>query len=365
MSGIEAVLTKLASAAAASGLKRLLAEQPVSKAIDEAIGITAAEFERTEGVKENLRTWCESDEFVNLLEQISTGQAVVQTETIVSSFITAAGFYDGQHTQRTARDILEAFTQNLKRELYKSEEGLKILAAREELLHRETHDLIGKVLDSSRAEEKGLSKTRARFAGKVTEIYRTFAAFMLTGGDSIYHHQTLTEDVERAEKLEASEVERRDIVCRGLAKDILQRLGTMASGADNALTMLEHIRPAFGYALDANVSAEYEGMIDALEAIVRLVPRHPAPSHMDMKSRARVPPAITDLRVFILQAHALDSSFRRFFQQATGQRFPMEDDQLSEERVRSDIAWYEQYCAILDRLSKNIADDTNLPEDTW
>jgi hypothetical protein len=360
------MLSKLATTGAIAGVKRLLKGTPVVTAIDEAISATTDEFREVEGVSDNLRRWCESEDFVNLLTQFKDGTRAPQPDQVVSSFVTATGFYLGDRTRthKAARTILEAFARNLGAALHKGDDGILTLAAREEVQHQTTQKMISAVLGANAEEDEGLQRTRYRFAEKVADIYRDLALRLICGGDSIYHQQTLTKDIARAEELGTDDVDRIDIACRGLATDILVRLGTIASLAENARSMLEHLRQSFGYALNPSMSSEFDGMIDALETIVRLAPRHPAFSYSDVKQRARIPRALPDLRAFIIQAEALDVSFRRLFLVAS--RHSCEEaGVLSESNVRISVDWYRRYYTVLDRLWKGIADCTTLVKDTW
>jgi hypothetical protein len=329
------LLLKLATTVGA----RVLKEEPMAKAIRLAIDATADEFTQMEGVRDDLRTWCDSDEFSDLFSKLQEGRITPQAGDLVSSFV-QTGFFLQDQTDSVAENILDTFAQKLEDELYKSEFGMKILAER---------------------PEKTIQPTRSRFAERVTEIYKDFALSLWTGGDSPYHQRTLEDLLKRYETLPKSEIEKVDTACRGLAKDILIRLATIADIAENSLSMLEHLRLSFGYAI-TSTSAEFEAMIDALQAIIQLSPRRPADSYSDVKSRARIPMAIADLGVFCERGKMFDASFKRLFKVATGRQF---EGGVSERSLMDSINWYDQYHTVMKSLWERIAQCSTLPPDTW
>ena len=175
----------------------------MAKAIRLAIDATADEFTKMEGVRDDLRIWCDSDEFSNLFSKLREGRIAPQASNLVSSFV-KTGFYLQEQTDGVAENILDTFAQKLEDELYKSEFGMKILAEK---------------------PEKTLQPTRSRFAERVAEIYKDFALSMWTGGDSPYDQRTLEDLLKRYETLPNNEIEKVDTACRSLAKDILVGLG--------------------------------------------------------------------------------------------------------------------------------------------
>jgi len=184
---------------------------------------------------------------------------------------------------------------------------------------------------------------------------------MWTGGDSPYRQGTLEDLLKRYETQPKSEIEKVDTACRGLAKDILIRLGTIADIAENSLRMLEHLRLSFGYAI-TSTSAGFEAMIDALQAIIQLSPRRPADSYSDVKSRARIPMAIADLGIFCERGKMFDASFKRLFKIATGRQF---EGGVSERSLMDSIDWYDHYHTVMKSLWESIAQCSTLPPDTW
>jgi hypothetical protein len=233
-----------------------------------------------------------------------------------------------------AESILDNFAENLRAELLKTEYGLQIVA------------------DTA---EKGLQPTRSRFADKITEIYKDFSIYMICGGDSIYHHQTLNQYLGHCETMPINNSNDVGTTCRQLAKDILIRLGTIAEIADRSAGRAEDLRAPFGIALSSNMpmAAEYEKMIDALESIMSLAPRRPAPSYSGVEDPVRIPKAIDDLSMLITQARLFDSSFKRFFTHATGDPFS-ENELLANDRLQNALAWYQRYYLVMQRLWKSI-----------
>ena len=135
------LLLKLATTVGA----RVLKEEPMAKAIRLAIDATADEFTQMEGVRDDLRTWCDSDEFSDLFSRLQEGRIAPQAGDLVSSFV-KTGFFVQDQTDSVAENILDTFAQKLEDELYKSEFGMKILAER---------------------PQKTIQATRSRFAERV------------------------------------------------------------------------------------------------------------------------------------------------------------------------------------------------------
>lgn len=358
------MLTKLATAAANAGVKRLLDQPPVAAAIEASIAATADAFASMEGVGDHLRRWCQTDDFNSLLTNFERGDRTPQSDAAVSSFVRVTGFFDGDRTYEMATAILHLFASRLEVELLKSPQGLPVLAAREEKQHRRTQAMIGSVLDANAGQEASLARTRSRFGEEVADIYRDLESLGLCAGDSPYHHETLTKYVAHVANMDGTDVHEIDVACRGLARDILDRIASIARLAANAQSRLEHLRQSFGYALTSPIAAEFEGMLDALDAIVRLVPRLPAASHLDVKQRARVPLAIADLREYIEQVEAVDASFRRLYLAACGRPCD-EEGAMPADRVAARMEWYREYYRVLTRRWSKIADRTDLDEDAW
>jgi len=333
-------LIKVAMAAG----ERLFKEKPIVEAVRAAIDATADQFVQLEGVRENLQNWRDSQEFVDLLSRLQKAEIAPESADIAGSFI-STGFYVPYKMDQVAESILDSFAENLRRELLKTDIGLQILA------------------DTA---EKGLQPTRSRFADKLSEIYGEFSGSMICGGDSIYHQQTLNQFLGHCETMPTTDSSEVDMTCRQLARDILVRLATIAEIANRSASRVEYLRAPFGIALNSNMpmAAEYEKMVAALESIMDLAPRRPAPSYSDLRARAKVPNAIGDLSVFITQATLFDSSFKRLFKHATGHPFK-EDDLLNNDRLRDALAWYQRYYLVLQRLWKTIAECRTLGEDAY
>jgi hypothetical protein len=323
--------------------ERLFKEEPMVEAVRAAIDATADQFVQLEGVRENLQKWQDSPEFAGLLARLQKAEIAPESADLAGSFI-STGFYVPEKMSEVAESILDSFAENLRGELLKTDIGLQILA------------------DTA---EKGLQPTRSRFADKILEIYRDFSLYMVCGGDSIYHQQTLSQYLDHCETMPTTDPNEVDLTCRQLATDILDRLGTIAEIADSAATRVEYLRTPYGIALNSNMpmAAEYEKLIDALESIMNLAPRRPASSYSDVRARARVPNAIGDLSVCITQATLFDSAFKRFYKHATGH--PFTTDGPESDRLRNALAWYQRYYLVLQRLWRSIADCRTLGKDEF
>jgi len=356
-------LSQLAKAAAKAGVKRLLEQPPVAAAIETAITGTAGAFPGLEGVEDHLRQWCRTDEFSDLLTQFDRGDRAPQSNAVVSSFVRATGFFDEERTHATATALLHLFASRLEVELLKSPQGLAVLAAREEAQHRKTQAMIGSVLDATAEQDASLGRTRCRFGEAAADIYRQAAILIVTGADSVYHHDILTKYVAAVAKMDSTP-SRLDAACRQLAVDILDRISTVAGHTGQWLNRLEHLRESFGYALSAPLSVEFERMRDALAALVDLEPPERASHHREMKQRQRVPVAIARLHDFIEHAGALDTSFRQLFQLACGRPC---DEATGIPATRMGVAmdWYREYLRVLTARWSEIAGRMDLGEDAW
>lgn len=365
MGGIfSGVLTKLAAAGVASGVKRLLEEPAVSQAISGAVEATASEFAGIEGVNKYLRIWCASAEFVALLKRMESGQRRPPARSVINAFMRSTGFYMEERTEEVARRILETFVRKLEEELYKSQEGLYLLGARREQLHLRTRKMVGSLLKSGDREDRGFARTRRRLARKVTENYRRFAVIRRTGG-SLYLYQVMTKNLEKARKLSGRSVQTIDTTCQVLAKDVLDRLQGMARNLDHVFEEVEELRLSYGYALNLRNSRDLGRMLEELEALIAIVPKQLELRYVEMKRRAKVPRAIADLREFINRVEALDFAFRILIKGLTGRSFETEEYFMSEEGLRDHLDWYRGYHEVLERLWGKISGRSDLPEDTW
>jgi len=134
--------------ASGEGLKKLVEEPPVAKAIT----ATGNDFPGIEGLQYTLTTWCDSVEFRDLLERVRAGERNLTDANVVSAFITVSSFYAGQETVALAQQVIETFVQKVVEELYTASGGLSVHASREEVLHARSQDLIQETGQSINAQ---------------------------------------------------------------------------------------------------------------------------------------------------------------------------------------------------------------------
>src|SRR5215211_3973704 len=114
-----------------SGLKRLLKEPLVQTAATN----TQKHYEEIE-VREALIKWSKSDGFVEVLTDLKEG-ATQDLAAAVPQFVESTEFYDGDQTQDTALRVIEDFIIEILDQLYKSPDGLRVHADRQEVLQSE------------------------------------------------------------------------------------------------------------------------------------------------------------------------------------------------------------------------------------
>ena len=103
------IAPSLLTAAAKASLHSLLQQSPVTNAIDK----TCATFPELEPLRHTLSTWCKSDAFVQILEQVKAGSRSISQEYVITSFVEVGGFYAGDDTYALAEQILNTFAVNL------------------------------------------------------------------------------------------------------------------------------------------------------------------------------------------------------------------------------------------------------------
>jgi hypothetical protein len=131
---------------------------------DRAIRATARDYPRIGVVADALTRWCKSDEFIERLEAIRAGRTEGADEALVESLVQVGLFHDGLlNTHESARRVLETFAGHLRRELYRSEDGLLIESSRADLRQQETKEGLAALREEVRAgfESLNVDKTQA------------------------------------------------------------------------------------------------------------------------------------------------------------------------------------------------------------
>ncbi|HXT62501.1 MAG TPA: hypothetical protein VN696_05650, partial [Pyrinomonadaceae bacterium] len=210
------ILTSLLTFAAKVGLnraKKLFEETPVQR----AAAATAAEFPNCE-VTLALKTWCESDNFADLLEALTRGDRPITTASIVTSFIKTTDFFNGEETDSTAESILTAFENNLTKEIYNSEEGLSTLANRLEELHVETRE----------DRRNDLSRNNKQLAEQISATVKQDIAGLLASSDT-------TSSAEIQDKVFGARIgDARQLIREGRFRSARSRLETIRKEAASA-----------------------------------------------------------------------------------------------------------------------------------
>ena len=130
--------------------------------LDHAIGKTRQQFPEIEGTETALRKWTSSEAFVDFFDRVYAGDRLVDEE-IVASFVEESEFYlpNEEECLVVAAEILSAFRTELTNALYTSDEGLLVLANRQDK-HRseQTHKITAHM-------DAGLSGLEARLMSAI------------------------------------------------------------------------------------------------------------------------------------------------------------------------------------------------------
>lgn len=164
------IISRLAIDAGKSGVKKLFAQTDVRRAITR----TTTEFGGTPAVEPALTKWSNSDDFVDLLDDVTAGRTRLQDDALTDSFINAGGFFDGESTRESAQKILASFGRYLYDELYKGKEGLSTLAVRNEMLQLETREEIG--IDLTHHSERIISEITANVREALSDTIQPVGA---------------------------------------------------------------------------------------------------------------------------------------------------------------------------------------------
>ena len=128
------IVTGIAGSAATGGLRAFFHQEDVIK---RAIQATCSRFPEVEGVEVALHKWTSSTAFTDFCERVSAGERDFgdEDDQIVASFIKEGDFYlpTAEEGSALAREIIAAFISELSHVLYRSDEGLPMLANRLEV----------------------------------------------------------------------------------------------------------------------------------------------------------------------------------------------------------------------------------------
>lgn len=188
------ILSRLAIDAGKSGIKKFFEQTEVRRAITR----TANEFGEALVVEPALIKWSGSTDFVDLLDDITSGRTVMRDETLVDSFVGAGDFFDGESTRESAHKVLAAFGSHLYDELYKGKEGLSTLAGRNETLHLETRKEVRN--DLSRQSDRVISEVTERVREALRETIQPIAADSSTTGEEQVFYTRIDEAIKLLRK---------------------------------------------------------------------------------------------------------------------------------------------------------------------
>ena len=113
--------------------------------IANAIMATARDYPDIEGLSDTLKCLCERNEFKDLLNDIKNGVRDLTVDSVFSLFMETCGFYVGEETESYALEILVTFASKIEEELLRTDDGLLMISKRQEVLHAESRESLGKL----------------------------------------------------------------------------------------------------------------------------------------------------------------------------------------------------------------------------
>jgi hypothetical protein len=132
-------------------------------ATDRAIRATARDYPDIKVVKDALTKWCKSDQYIATIETIRSGRTEDADEALVESFVEVGLFHDGLHnTYESARRILETFAEHLRRELYRTTDGLLIESSRADFRQQETKEELAALREEMRTGLESLLSDKSK-----------------------------------------------------------------------------------------------------------------------------------------------------------------------------------------------------------
>ena len=120
-----------------------------------AIRATASRFAEIEGTEMALREWTSGEAFNHFFQRVYAGERDFDQE-VIASFVEDGDFYlqPEEECFRVAEKIVLDFLQELSDGLYRSDDGLPVLAMRQEMLHQQTRSEIVSFQEAAFADLK-------------------------------------------------------------------------------------------------------------------------------------------------------------------------------------------------------------------
>ena len=120
-----------------------------------AIRATASRFPDIEGTEVALRDWTSGEAFTNCFRRVYAGDRDFDQE-VIASFVEDGNFYllPEEECFSVAEQIVLDFLQELSDGLYRSGDGLPVLAMRQEMLHQQTRSEIVSFQETAFADLK-------------------------------------------------------------------------------------------------------------------------------------------------------------------------------------------------------------------
>ena len=181
-----------------------------------AIRATAGRFPDIEGTEVALREWTSGEAFPHFFHRVSVGERDFDQE-VIASFIEDGDFYllPEEECFSVAEQIVLDFLEELSDGLYRSSDGIPVLARRQEMLHQQTKREIISSHDSAYADLKA----------DLASLYSLIADTSYQSGQAEQEAARESENSELTENIDFA----RKLMERGLihaARAELERLGS-------------------------------------------------------------------------------------------------------------------------------------------
>ena len=246
------LLIELGVGVAAGSLRSLFAQK--ADAVQRAIVTTCDRFPKVEGAGPALRLWTSGEAFLDFGERVYAGERDFDDE-IIASFINDGQFYlpGAEELQTLAAEIIAAFISELSAAFYRSDDGIFMLANRNEVLH----------IDSKRHVDVGLNEVKAliRSTSQASTVDPVGSAEPGTLADP--SHITLAANIDLA----------RDLIDVGRVSSARAALEKIKVGAEAIPVDLE-FRIVTNLGACALADDDIEGACALLEEAHRLQPGH-------------------------------------------------------------------------------------------
>jgi DNA-binding FrmR family transcriptional regulator len=255
-----------------------------------AIRATARDYPDIKVVEDALTKWCNSDQYIATIDSIRSGRTEGADEALIESFVEVGLFHDGLHnTHESARRVLDTFATHLRRELYRTQDGLLIESARADLRQQETKEHLAALREEVRTGLESLLADKSKLEDIQQQIAASATPPELTNRTTLnvlsYQLDSVSSELsdEKLEKLQ----DLRELFREGAFQDAYESVRQFRQSA-NWVSFSDGLRAAVLRAL-ASMTLSLKGaggVVDA--AALAEEARKADPSEDDVTLRARI-----------------------------------------------------------------------------